>query len=292
MKLRFYVEYAGISFLDEIFRVLSWESSQGLGAAIGSAASLVMGKRWKMTLKNLEAAFPEKSAEEREAIGLEAWRNAGRIGAEFFKSRHLSSEELRRIVRVENMELCDRLFEEGKGIIVNIGHMGNWEVGGIAVTERGFPLGVVGRSMKNPWIEEFIRETRSRCGEVVFGHHNPFFSSVKWLKQNKAIAVLIDHNLYEGGIFVPFFGRPAATSTLSALLAIKLGTPVVSVFARREGPHITVRFDGPLRADPQAHPEKEAERLTAAMTAALEGYVRQRPGEWLWGHNRWKRKPA
>jgi lauroyl/myristoyl acyltransferase len=27
------------------------------------------------------------------------------------------------------------------------------------------------------------------------------------------------------------------------------------------------------------------------MTAALEGYIRRRPCEWLWGHNRWKRSP-
>jgi len=291
MKLKFRLEYAAVLFLDEIFRVLSWETAQDLGAWLGASARLFSRRRWRMTLTNLEHAFPEKSAEERAAVALEAWRNAGRLAAELIKSRHLSKDEIKRLLRIENPDLCEDLLKEGKGIIINIGHLGNWEVGGIAFTAWGMPLGVVGRVMKNPLVDQWVTETRSRCGEVVFAHRNPFFSVVKWLKQGKMIAILIDHNMHEGGIFVPFFGRPAATSTLSALLSVKLDCPIISARVRREGRGLALSFDGPLRPDPAANPEKEVERLTVKMTQVLEGYIRQRPGEWLWGHNRWKRQP-
>lgn len=242
-----------------------------------------------MTLANIEAALPEKSTQERKAIALQAWENAGRIATEFVRSRSLSKEDLLRRVGFENLDLVDRMVAEGKGLIYNIGHLGNWEVGGIAFTALGYRLGVVGRVMRNPLLDRWLNETRSRFGEAVFAHRNPFFQVVRWLKAGKGTAILIDHNLYQGGVFMPFFGRPAATSTLSGLLAVKLGCPVVSTRVRREGSGLVVSFHGPLRPQPRAEPEAEALRLTVEMTKAMEGFIRERPGEWLWGHNRWKR---
>ncbi|MBI5209684.1 MAG: lysophospholipid acyltransferase family protein [Elusimicrobia bacterium] len=289
MKPRFLLEYAGVRLLDLVLSLLSWESCQAIGAFAGRAAARLGRRRWAMTVANVASAFPGKPPEEREAIALQAWENAGRIAAEFCRSRHLAKDELLERVRFENLELVDSMLAEGKGVVHNIGHLGNWEVGGVAFTALGYPLGVVGRVMRNPLLDRWINETRGRFGESVFAHRNPFFQVVRWLKGGKLTAILIDHNLHQGGIFVPFFGRPAATSTLSGLLAVKLGCPIVSTRVRREGAGLVVSFHGPLRAAEGADPEAEAARLTAEMTNAIEGFVRERPGEWLWGHNRWKR---
>ncbi|MBI3554242.1 MAG: lysophospholipid acyltransferase family protein [Elusimicrobia bacterium] len=291
MKIGQRLEAFGVYALEAAFRLFSWEAAQSVGAAVGGSLRRVNARRWKITLDNLAAAFPEKSPAQREAIALQAWRNAGRIAAEFVKSRHMSPEDLARVIIYENLEKVDALLKEKKGIIFNIGHMGNWEMAGIDFTARGYPLGVVGRVMKNPAIDGWVRSTRSRFGAAVFPHRSPFFPAVKWLKRNGIVAVLIDHSIHEGGIFVPFFGRPAVTSPLSALLAVKAGCPIISVRVQRHGPGFKIRFEGPLRHDPAADPDREVERLTAEMTKALEGFVRERPGEWLWGHNRWKRKP-
>lgn len=281
-----------LALLDVLFSVLSWRSAQALGVFCGRAAMFLAFKRRRMSLANIAAAFPEKSEAERRAIACEAWANAGRIATELIKSRSLSKEELDRVVLFEDLDLCESLRKEGRGFIVNIGHMVNWEVGGIGFTSRGWPLGVVARVMKNPAAEEWLRSTRGRYGEQVFSHRSPFFPAMKWLRKGNMVAVLIDHNLYEGGEFFPFFGRPAATSTLSALLAVKANCPIVSTKMRREGEKIIVGFEGPLRPDPAADPEKEVIRLTAEMVKVLERRVRDNPGQWLWGHNRWKRQPA
>ncbi|MBI5624378.1 MAG: lysophospholipid acyltransferase family protein [Elusimicrobia bacterium] len=289
MKPRFLLEYAGVRLLDFVLSRLSWEACQALGAFIGRTAAAFGRGRWAMTVANVAAAFPELSRAEHEAIALQAWENAGRIAAEFCRTRHLSKDELLTRVSFEHLDLVDRTVAEGKGVLYNIGHLGNWETGGIAFTAKGYQLGVVGRVMRNPLLDRWMTGTRSRFGEQVFAHRNPFFQVVRWLKAGKGTAILIDHNLYQGGVFVPFFGRPAATSTLSGLLAVKLGCPVLSTRVRREGSGLVVSFHGPLRADPGAEPEAEARRLTVEMTRQIEGFIRERPGEWLWGHNRWKR---
>ncbi len=287
IKNRF--EYATVRVIDLLLSLLRWETAQEAGAFVGGMLTRVLRKRWSMTQRNVSLAFPDKSPHECRAIAMGAWRNTGRLMAEFFRSRHLSKEEVLDIVRFENPELCESLLAEGKGLIINVGHMGNWEVGGMGTTARGLPLVVLGRAMKNPYLDRFMIETRAHFGAEIMGHKNPFFQLVRWLKAGKMTVILIDHNIPQGGFFVPFFGRPAATSTLSGLLAAKLGVPILSGYSRREGRNIIVRFDGPIRPDPKANPEKEAERLTVEMVKVLEGYVREYPEQWLWGHNRWKR---
>jgi len=289
--IRFRLEFAAVQLLDAAMRLFSWEAASDLGAFLGAQAKWALPRRWKTATSNLAAAFPDLPAAERERIARNALSNAGRIGAEIIKSRHLSKEQLFEKVRFENMEVLDAALAEGKGVILNTGHLGNWETTGVTLTAHGYKLGVVGRLIKNPFVDSWLRETRCRFGLNLIAHKNPFFTSVKWLKGGNITAILIDHNIRKGGVFIPFFGRPAATSNLSALLAVRLGSPIVSVAITRQGSTQTCRIEGPLRADPNADPEAEIQRLTVAMVKQLEDYVRRSPEDWLWGHNRWKRAP-
>lgn len=289
MRIRFFLEYALVRLVELMLWPLSWEAAQALGAAIGGWAKGLLRRRWRLTLRNLELAFPEMTAAEREAVALEAWRNAGRFGVELVKTRHLSREELRDLGPVEGLDNLRAAMAEGKGVLINAGHQMNFEVVGQALGAAGLPLAIVGRAMRNPRVGAWLLETRQRTGATVLSHKNPFFPSVRWLKGGGLLAILIDHNIRVGGVFVPFFGRPAATSTLTGLLAVKLGCPVLSVRIRREGRRFVTTFGDLRRADPAASADKEIERLTREFVGILEGYVRQRPAEWLWGHDRWRR---
>ena len=287
--IRFRLEFLAVQLLDAFMLLFSWEAASDLGAFLGSQASWALPRRWKTANDNLAAAYPDMPAAEREALARKALSNAGRIGAEIIKSRHLTKEALFEKVRYENMEILDAALAEGKGVILNTGHLGNWETTGVVLTAHGYKLGVVGRLIKNPYVDAWLKETRCRFGLNLIAHKNPFFTSVKWLKGGNITAILIDHNIRKGGVFIPFFGRPAATSNLSALLAVRLGSPVVSVAITRQGSVQTCRIVGPMRANPDADPEAEIQRLTVAMVKQLEDFVKASPADWLWGHNRWKR---
>ena len=287
----FWFEYAALRVGETLLRFLPWEAASALGAAAGSATPWLLPRRWRLALANLEAAFPEKPAAERERIARAALSNTGRVATELLKSRNESRERMMAHVRWENLELLEETLAKGKGVLFNCGHMGNWETTGVSLTAHGKPLGVVGRRIKNPYVDAWLKETRCRFGLQLISHKSPFFPSVKWLKSGNIVAILIDHNIPKGGQFVPFFGRPAATSTLTALLAVRLGAPVLSVSIRRDGSEMSCRLHGPTWADPQADPDAEIARLTVEFSNQLEAIVRERPEDWLWGHNRWKRAP-
>jgi len=97
-------------------------------------------------------------------------------------------------------------------------------------------------------------------------------------------------------VFVPFFGRLAATPRAAADFALRFDATVLVVTCHRRGPGASdghrlevteVPFD-PAPADREA----EAVRLTAACAAVQEAAIRRYPTEWVWMHQRWKTRPT
>src|SRR5204863_365591 len=108
---------------------------------------------------------------------------------------------------------------------------------------------------------------------------------------NGAIGILMDQNLYKGGIFVDFFGRPAATSTLISLLARRTGCAVIPMHNVWVGHKNRLILDSPMQLSNDPDPERAVAEDTQNMTRMMEGWIRKDPGLWLWLHNRWKRIP-
>jgi KDO2-lipid IV(A) lauroyltransferase len=94
------------------------------------------------------------------------------------------------------------------------------------------------------------------------------------------------------GIEVPFFGRPAPSTPLPALIARTLDLPLIAARAVRMG---GVRFR--IEAEPVAVP-RTADRhgdvlaATAALHAVFERWIREDPGQWMWAHRRWDPSPT
>jgi len=177
--------------------------------------------------------------------------------------------------------------------VVVTGHLGNWEVAGAALSARGIPLDVVAKGMANRRFGEDLEATRRRLGMRVVDMAVAPREVLRSLRAGRVVALVADQNAREQGIFVPFFGVPAATFRGPALFALRAGAPIfMGTCVREPGrPHryraraerIDVTASGDLDAD--------VLRLTEAHTAALERAVRQTPEQYFWQHKRWKTRP-
>jgi KDO2-lipid IV(A) lauroyltransferase len=112
------------------------------------------------------------------------------------------------------------------------------------------------------------------------------------LQQRQGIAMLIDQHLHSpDAIYVDFFERPAATTSMLAALALRTGAPVVPVFALPL-PNGRYRMVYEHAVDPPAADTPDAIRaFTQRCTDVLEMYVRRHPSLWLWMHRRWRDAP-
>jgi len=109
------------------------------------------------------------------------------------------------------------------------------------------------------------------------------------LQQNETVAILIDQHIQpKDAVTVSFFGRPAATTSAVAALALRTGAPVIPTFALPlpDGRFRCV-YEHPIDP-PLADAANPITELTQRCTDVLEMYVRRNPELWLWMHRRWR----
>jgi KDO2-lipid IV(A) lauroyltransferase len=260
-----------------------------LGRAFGNGAHAVLGTPRRLALEHVALAFPELDPEARRALVRATFRHAGESYAELAVWQKLLRDD--DFVRVERRDALDAALAAGRGCFAITGHVGNWELLAARVASLGLPLTVVARKVNDDRFNALITRFRGGAGMEILLRDDPqFLGAVRdSLARNRIVALLIDQDSRGGGVFVPFFGRPAHTPPGAAVLALRTKAPVVSVFIRRrpEGGHV-ITFEP---VDVGVGGAGKVVDLTARFTAAIEAAIRRSPAEWVWWHERWRRQP-
>ena len=243
-------------------------------------------------MKNLRRAFPKLAESRRRQLARKAFQQAGRTAVEMLWSTSLDDRTLEEIAVFEGREYLDAAIAGGRGVVITSAHFGNWEFIGVTLAHLGVPMNVIARPIDDPQIEEVLQRLRTRAGSRVIYKENAVRASLRALRAGEVVAVLIDQNtLPSQASFVPFFGRTAATTRVSALLHLRTGAPVLMLFSVPEGDRYRFVIE-PLDATGISTDADDAvEQLTAAMTAHIERHIRRCPDAWLWIHDRWRSRP-
>jgi Kdo2-lipid IVA lauroyltransferase/acyltransferase len=265
-----------------------------VGAAIGGLAFHGLGRLRRVGLRNLEMAFPELPAAEREAILRSEYRNLGLLLAEFCKMPDYTPATASRFIRYEGLENYLRARERGKGVLVLTGHLGAWELSSFYHSLMGMPMGMVIRRLDNPLVDAFVNRIRCLRGNRVI-HKDDFARGlIASMRAGETVGILMDTNMTPPqGVFVPFFDVLACTASGMARIAEKTGAAVLPGFLlseERERKYV-LHFGEELEVVHTGDTEHDALTNTAAFTAAIERYIRQYPEQWLWMHRRWKTRP-
>ncbi len=291
-KICFLFEYAVFRLLAFLLRLIPLRVSYKIANALGIFVVRVLGARRETMLKNLRLAFGgEKSEAELLRIAEQSMENLGKLVFEFIRTPEASSNPERYIEPPDVTPLMEAVAQKG-GFIAIVSHFGNWEWLAIPIKKYGLHVHAVGRPMKNPYLYRYIREMREAANLTNIEKAGAVRSSIEVLKQRGILAVLIDQHESQGSVWVDFFGRKAATSTLPAMLALKYEYPVLPAFFYRDergcskikyGPLFPLIRTGDLQADLQAN--------TQQYVSKIEEEIRKRPGDWLWAHRRWRTPP-
>jgi heptosyltransferase-2 len=258
-----------------------------LGQSLGFCAWIMLGKYRRLAQCNVAIAFgSEKSPRDLRRL---VRRHFERLGANLLCSVKLCSmptEKILRRITVENIEAMDREFRAGVPVVLILSHLATWEL--FAQLMPNF-VGYVRNAsiyqkLGNPFIDAHVRRTRSRTGLELFDRKDGFQPVIGLLRSGGGVGVLSDQHAGDHGLWTPFFGRLASTSSLAALLARRTRAAVIAAAVyTRQGARwrmvFTDRFDGP---------GDSVESLTAKANDVIEKQIRRAPEDWFWVHNRWK----
>ena len=291
-RLRHLIEFALLKFLEVMVSLPPMGMALRRGEGVGTLVGWALKGRDRLMLKNLRAAFPEKSDQDIRLIADGVWHNIGRASVEFIRAPELVREPLEDYVEVTGIEAIRDAVSRKTGVIFIAGHHCNWEINGIVLDRVMRKLGsgfvAISRPMKNPLTNRWVQSRRALGGIPTISHRDAVKGSLRALRQNQGIGILFDQNLYTGGVFAGFFGRPAATTTLPALLHGRTGAPVIFTEVGRKGRKFTLTADRvELRDVPD---EQRLQVWTEILNQRMETAVRRKPEYWFWIHDRWKRQ--
>ncbi len=200
----------------------------------------------------------------------------------------LSTGRFDEISSLERSHVFDRLIEEGRGALVVIAHLGNWEIGGVALARAGYPLHSLARTRDNPYLDRYLNRFRTMTGQRIIPSHDALPAMMRTLLKNEFLAIQADVRVRRGGILTQFFGRPAPTIRSPALISLRSNAPIVPIEVFRErGRHI-VRLHDPIEPAQFRGRDDASAALTQAISTKLESFIRNHPDQWFWAQPRWR----
>jgi Kdo2-lipid IVA lauroyltransferase/acyltransferase len=246
-------------------------------------------------MTNLRLAFPDWTDERRRETIQGMTQNLGWMAAEFAHFPRLNKGNIERLVVLEGFENFDTARRSGKGVIFLTGHMSAWELAPFAQALYGHPLSFLARAIDNERVNRLIDSYRCRSGNRPIEKNNSARTILRVLREGGTVGVLADQNTsVEEGVFVNFFGIPAATTTGLVRVARHTGAAVVPGFLswdRGLGKY-TLQFGRAIEMRSTDDETGDIRENAVRCNRVIEDYIRAHPDQWLWVHKRWKNRPA
>jgi KDO2-lipid IV(A) lauroyltransferase len=251
------------------------------------------GRHRAVARDNLRRAFPGWDEGRLEATARGVYAHFGRTLLDILWLGHRRRDEVLALAEWEGTEHMEAAQAAGRGALAVTAHFGNWEYHGLAHGLRFGPIAVVARPLDNPALDARLCAFRSSVGNTVIYKRRALRQVLQFVRGGGTVAILIDQNVQaQDGIFVDFFGRPAATTTVAAAVALKTGCALVPSRAEaRPGGGYRLVYDPPLEVVRTGDHQADIARVTQELTKRIESWVRNAPDQWLWIHKRWKTQP-
>jgi KDO2-lipid IV(A) lauroyltransferase len=269
-------------------------TAHAIGRALGRLLGDLDRRHVAIAVDNLRHAFPHWDDARLLRTARDVYAHFGQVILDLLWLQGRSRAEVLDHVEIVGQEHAWAAMAAGRGVLYVTGHFGNWELQAIAHGFSCAPVSVVARALDNPALDARLNAARSLSGNTVIYKRNAIAPVLRALRGGAGVAFLIDQNVQEkDGIFVEFFGRPAATTTVVAALAVKTGCALLPVHSDElPGGRYRLIYDPPVVWTPSGNRETDIRDLTQALTRRIEDWVRVSPERWLWIHRRWKTQPG
>jgi Kdo2-lipid IVA lauroyltransferase/acyltransferase len=250
----------------------------------------VIRYRRKIVFGNLSNSFPEKTQDEIAVIARKFYRHLSNVFFDGVRAFAISKDDLRNKLKCENPEVLRKHYDEGKSVVVTVGHYSSWELflAGINLFIR-HRAAVIYQPLTDAFLDRKLRETRSDFRTVMVSVKDvrAFFSGD--INEPHAVAFAIDQSPSKPDrcYWMEFLHQDTPVHYGAEKYAKEFNLPVYFAGITPIGKHrYTLRFEL-VTTDPA---NEAYGFITEKSTQLLEEQIRRIPELWLWSHRRWKHK--
>jgi Kdo2-lipid IVA lauroyltransferase/acyltransferase len=252
-----------------------------MGAAVARVIGPLAGYRARATA-HLAMIYPDMAPHQHAELARACCDNFGRTLIENYSWRDFAARLAKTDPQGPGLAALQTAAAARQPVIFATGHFGNHEAPRQVLTRLGYDVGGLYRPMQNAFFNTHYAPTMTSWGGPVFAQgRQGTMGFVRHLRSGGMGTLLFD--VSANGPMVPFLGRPAATATSIADIALRTDALVIPYFGirQRDGVSFKIWLDAPVPPDtPQA--------MMLALTQALERQIADNPAQWFWVHRRWK----
>lgn len=278
------IEYMFILFFIKLICILPEKMRFKLAEYFAVAAYKLIKSRRMITLANLNMAFPDKSEEEIKKIALESYKIMSKAFLSSLWFDTYLKEEGK--VTTENMEILDRAYAKGKGVIIAGIHMGNMEAS--AKIGEKYHMTTVAKKQRNPYLDKLITENREKLNMTLLKKSKRTSRELMESINKKDVIVLFsDHR--DKGATVKFFGETTVSPTGAVFLALRYDIPLVWGFNILNPDNTcTTKIVEEIDMVKSGTFKENVQTNTQILITKMEKVIREHPEQWMWLHDRWR----
>jgi KDO2-lipid IV(A) lauroyltransferase len=288
--IKYFIEFIIVISFFFIFKIIGLKLSSTTGEFIGKYFGHFFRNK-KVAKKNIVIVFPNISEEEINKLLNNMWKNIGRIFGEYIHINKFSliNNSKQKII-INNKKYIEILKNNKKPIIFFSGHFANFELMAKCLKELDFNIGAIYRPLNNIFLNPIMELIRKHyiCPIQIEKGPKGTKKLIKHISENNPLALMIDQRL-SSSIHVPFFNKPATTTTTPAQLAIKYDALLVPVWLKRiNGINFEFFIEEPLSIIKTNDYDKDVFNITLTLNKKIEEFIKRDPAHWLWLHDRWR----
>ncbi|MCB5165345.1 phosphatidylinositol mannoside acyltransferase [Streptomyces bambusae] len=268
--------WAGVKKLPE-------PAAAALGRKIADLAWQRRGPSVQRLEANLARVVPEAGPDRLRALSQAGMRSYMRYWMESFRLPAWTPERIREGVVIDGEHHLRDGLASGRGVIVALPHLANWDLAGAWVTSYvGVPFTTVAERLKPESLFDRFVAYRESLGMEVLPHSGgaAFGTLARRLRAGGLICLVADRDLSSSGVEVDFFGATARMPAGPALLAQQTGALLLPVNLWYEGPLMRGLIHPPVAVPETGTRKEKTAVMTQAMADDFAAGIGRHPEDW------------
>ncbi|MFO1389839.1 LpxL/LpxP family Kdo(2)-lipid IV(A) lauroyl/palmitoleoyl acyltransferase [Cellvibrio sp.] len=283
---RYWPTWIGLGFF-HLLGYLPMSISLAFGRLLGDVFYYLAGSRRHIARVNIALCFPELSADEQKILLRKVMHSTGKSVVESSVALWGPERQLKNRYSIRGLEHIQAAQAKGQGVLLVGCHFTTLDAAA-RILSFHVKYDMLYRKDPNPLLAyKLISARESFAGTAIV--RTDTRQLIKNLRRGHVVWYAPDQDSgSKNGVFVPFFGVPAATVVATARVA-ELGRAVVLPFAhyRDENNHYHLVIEPPLENFPTGDDIADATRINHTIETA----VAKQPDQYLWVHRRFKTRP-
>ena len=243
-------------------------------------------KKRRAVRRNLDVVLPDTPDPDRDRVMRQIFRATGRATAELFLMGRIWRRRARHLDFALHPE-AEAAISRKEPVVFATAHVGAWQLCNLIGREYDLSISVLYAQERNPWLHRFFLARRQAFGGPLVPSVGGGREVLRELAAGRSVGAAFDTRMDQGEM-VPFFGIPAPTNTLPALLALRGYKVIPTRAVRLPGHRFRIEALAPLApTDPAAPRKAQILDLTGQLNDHFEGWIREDPGQWICLKRRW-----